>query len=80
MWNPISQLPDVGKKFICLFSDGSGARMLWRHDAGYIDSDGDEYDSMPSTVDVDRWAYLPDDLEFWCETRGEDPMTLTLHR
>lgn len=75
-WHTMDQLPDVGRKFICLHNDGSGAIMFWRHDGGYIDQDGD--DCLLEPAYYDRWAYLPDELEFWCETRSEDPMTLTL--
>jgi hypothetical protein len=78
MWNTMDTLPDVGRKFICLYDDGSGAAMFWRHDAGYIDQDGDE--CRLERGKYDRWAYLPDELEFWCETRPEDPMTLSLTR
>lgn len=76
MRNKMDRLPDIGRKFICLFNDGSGAAMFWRHDGGYIDCEGDEYSSLSNSYD--RWAYLPDELEFWCETRSEDSMTLVL--
>jgi hypothetical protein len=76
MWNTMDTLPDVGRKFICLYNDGSGAVMFWRYDDGYIDQDGE--DCQLEGKQYDRWAYLPDELEFWCETRSEDPMCLTL--
>jgi hypothetical protein len=75
-WQPMSVLPDVGRKFICLYDDGSGAVMCWRHNDGYIDQDGD--DCNLERGKYDRWAYLPDELEFYCETRAEDPMCLTI--
>lgn len=74
MWNTLDTMPDVGRRFIGLFDDGSGARMYWRHDGGFIDHEGDERDALPNYID--RWAYLPDELEFWCEIRSEDPMSL----
>lgn len=73
-WRPTTEEPDVGRKFICLYNDGSGAVMLFRHDGGMIDSDGDEWPF--SLKDFDRWAYLPDELEFACENYAEDPITL----
>ncbi|MBO4228036.1 hypothetical protein [Bradyrhizobium neotropicale] len=76
VWHTMDKLPEVGRKFICLYNDGSGAVMFWRHDDGYIDQEGDDCRLEPSKYD--RWAYLPDELEFWCETRAEDPMTLAL--
>ncbi len=68
--------PQVGQKFIVLYNDGSGAAMFWRHDGGYIDSDGDEYEELSEGYDL--WAELPQDKEFWCEVRSEDPMSLAL--
>jgi len=76
MWHKLDTLPDVGRKFIALFNDGSGAVMFWRHDGGYIDSDGD--DCLFEVDQYDRWAYLPDELEFHCEVRSEDPMSLSV--
>lgn len=75
IWHPVSELPDVGRKFIALYDDGSGALMAWRHDGGFIDQEGEEFDVLKN---FDRWSYLPNDLEFWCEVRAEDPMTLYL--
>lgn len=75
-WRRVDALPDVGRKFICLWNDGSGAVMYWRHDHGYIDQEGDEFNEI-DWLKIDRWAYLPQDLEFWCETRAEDPMALS---
>jgi len=77
-WSSIEQKePEVGKKFICLWNDGSGCVMYWRHDCGFIDHDGDEC----AEIDWDKisfWAYLPDGFKFWCEVTSEDPMTLPL--
>jgi len=71
MWNKPDVKPERGRKVIALYSDGSGARMLFVHDKGFIDSDGEE----SNMKECDLWAYLPDDLEFWCETRADDPVT-----
>lgn len=76
-WNSFESLPDVGRKFICLFDDGSGATMFWRHDHGYIDHDGDECYVLEHDS-YSLWAYLPDGMEFWCEQRSEDPISLSL--
>lgn len=75
-WFKMDTLPDVGRKFIALFNDGSGAGMFWRYDDGFIDQDGNDEATLGSSYD--RWAYLPDDLEFWCETVAEDPMVLRI--
>ncbi len=69
-WFKMDVLPEVGRKFIALYNDGSGACMFWRHDDGFIDQDGDE--SAALGEGYDRWAYLPDELEFWCESYPED--------
>lgn len=74
-WFRMDVEPKIGRKFIALYTDGSGAAMFWRHDDGLIDHNGDDL-SWPLSGYA-RWAYLPDDLEFWCET-GEDAMSLCL--
>ena len=76
-WRPLCDLPDVGRKFIALYNDGSGAAMYWRHHDGFISSDGDEYPAHMSWDSYDTWAYLPD-REFWCEVRSEDSFSLVL--
>lgn len=76
-WHTFAVRPEPGRKFIALYSDGSGAAMFFAFDGGVIDSDGDEYyDWNPDDHQYDRWAYLPDRLEFWCEIRSEDPVCL----
>jgi hypothetical protein len=57
-----------------LFDDGSGSTMYWRHDDGFIDSDGGEYTELPDHYSL--WTELPEGITFWCEDRSEDPMTL----
>jgi hypothetical protein len=74
-WSDISTEPEVGRKVIALFDDGSGSMMLWRHDDGYVDQEGDEHSAFPPHLFL--WRYLPDDFEFWCETTSE-PLTLKL--
>lgn len=73
-WFTMDVVPGVCRKFIALYNDGSGAAMFWRHDDGLIDHNG-AVANWP-LKGYDRWAYLPDDLEFWCETCPEDPMVL----
>jgi hypothetical protein len=76
-WRKKDEQTDVGRKFIALWDDGSGAALLYRHDDGFIDSDGDDYSRMHDGMGI--WAYLPDDIEFHCELvsePGEHPMHL----
>jgi hypothetical protein len=47
-WNSIDDVPPIGCKFVVLFNDGSGAKMFWRHDHGYIDCEGGEYEACLS--------------------------------
>lgn len=75
-WRPIDQAPDLGRKIVALYGDGSGASMFWRHDGGYIDADGDELDELPDHYAL--WTYLPDSFQFWCECRSDEPMTLRI--
>ncbi len=72
------QQPKPGHKIITLHDDGSGAALLFVHDGGVIDSDGDDYDTIGSPQTW--WAYLPDEFEFWCEGLPEEPVTLPAHR
>lgn len=67
--------PPVGTKFVALYDDGSGARMFWRHDGGFIECDGDEVKSLDGLYD--KWIELPQDTEFWCEI-GSEPMVLRI--
>jgi len=71
MWNAMDVQPESGRKIVALYDDGSGAQMFLVHDSGFIDCEGDERKEL---THCDRWAYLPDDLEFWCEIRSEDPV------
>lgn len=38
--------PDVGRKFIAVYNDGSGAQLFYAFDGGYLDVGGDEYDDV----------------------------------
>jgi len=77
-WKPIVEdPPPVGCKFIALYNDGSGAIMFLRVEGGFIDSDGDELSGIGEGCDL--WIELPQNKEFWCEVRSEDPMTLYTH-
>ena len=79
IWRTFADTPEIGRKFIALYNDGSGAEMFFAIEGGVIDSDGDElYGWFSADHSYDRWAYLPDNLEFWCEVRAEDPMTLKI--
>ena len=69
-WHGKDRRPDVGRKFVALYDDGSGAALLYRHDDGFIDSDGDDYQALKDCYDW--WAYLPDDFEFRCELVSND--------
>ena len=81
VWNTFVDAPEPGRKFVALYNDGSGARMFYAFDGGVIDCDGDElYGFDLAEQSYGLWAYLPDNLEFWCETRAEDPMTLKVIR
>jgi hypothetical protein len=64
--------PPTGTKFVALYDDGSGARLFFRHDAGFIDSDGEELSTLSGTYDL--WTELPAGFEFWCEMREADPV------
>jgi hypothetical protein len=67
--------PPLGSKFVALYDDGSGARLFFRHNEGFICADGDEEQTLDGMYD--KWTELPQGFEFWCESRSE-PMTLSL--
>lgn len=67
-WFGPGDKPEVGRRIIAPHEDGSGARLLFVHDHGMIDEDGDDRDADSIGV----WAYLPDGFQLWCEQRGGD--------
>lgn len=77
-WFSANLMPESGRKIAAIYSDGSGVVMLWRHDDGFIDADGDDASEEWWDEQIGLWSYLPDDLEFWCEIRAEDPFHFTL--
>ena len=69
--------PESGRRFIALYSDGSGARMFYRYDDGMIDQDGDdEYIDDIDNGSYFYWSYLPDNFKMWCEERYVDPIII----
>lgn len=73
-WTDFGTLPDLGRKFIAIYNDGSGANLFFRYDEGCLDQEGEE---GPTDWDAyGCWAYLPDGLKFWCELWEDEPMTL----
>lgn len=74
-WHNTDEAPEIGRKFIALYCDGSGSTMFFRADGCYLDPDGGEYEEI-NDGSYSCWAYLPDHYEFWCELREHDPFTL----
>lgn len=74
-WMAHDDVPMSGSKIVALFADGSGARLLFIHDDGAIDAEGDDYDF--ANADFWTWAYLPARFTLWCETSAE-PLKLPL--
>lgn len=72
-WRPITDPPDIGRKIVALYGDGSGSRMFYRYDGGYIDPDGHDFGDIDGFV---IWSYLPPDFRLWCEDQADDPLTL----
>lgn len=68
--------PQPGRKIVALNDDGSGAMMFWVHDDGLIEAEGDDCTMVWFQSNFIWWSYIPDTVEFWCETRTDDPMTL----
>jgi hypothetical protein len=64
-WHPRDEKPESGRRIVALFNDGSGARLLWVHDHGMMDNDGDESEAIGK--DYCQWAYLPDGFRIWIE-------------
>lgn len=76
-WISADTLPETGRKVVAIYGDGSGALLLFRHDGGFLNSDGDDERDEFWDECISTWAYLPDDLEFWCEMRADAPFRLT---
>ena len=65
----VSHTPDVGKKIVAFFDDGSGADLYYRHEDGtYIDAEAIEgYSTSLTGLGYSTWDYLPDDFIFAVE-------------
>lgn len=77
-WHSANILPEVGRKIVALYSDGSGAILIYRYDEGFLDAEGYDLYGNEFPDSIVLWAYLPTDFQFWCEVRADDPMTLTM--
>lgn len=77
-WRPVTETPAPGTKIIALYSDGSGAVLLWRHDYGFLGHEGDDYYDEWFDGNIGLWAPVPPDFSFWCENRADDPVSLSL--
>lgn len=77
-WNTLAEgYPDHNRRFIALYSDGSGSQMFYRCDSVCVDQDGDDR----HIDDIDNgeffyWSYLPDNFKMWREVRSVDPFTI----
>ena len=77
-WNTFAESrPENGRRFIALYSDGSGSQIFYGYDCGMIDQDGDDrYIDDIDNGDFFYWSYLPDNFKMWCEDRSVDPFTI----
>lgn len=74
VWNNFNtELPEIGKRFIALYNDGSGAKLFFRSIKGYLDAEGDKNYPDDFLDDYWYWAYLPNNFKFFCEERSEEP-------
>jgi hypothetical protein len=81
MWTDVwsDTKPKIGSRIIVLFVDGSGCKLLAVTKDGFIDEDGESYESdyLSDTESFSSWAYLPDGLKLWCEVRSwPEPLKL----
>lgn len=72
MWHTKFFKPESSKRIIALFDDGSGATIMWVHDHGLIDSDGEDRTWEGVCKIHALWAYLPDDFKMYCEAEGSE--------
>lgn len=72
MWHTLNEKPDSGRRIVALYNDGSGAVLYLVHDHGLLDQNGDDYSALDPN-NVDRWAYLPDDVTLHFEQHVEHP-------
>jgi len=77
-WNTFAESrPENGRRFIALYSDGSGSQIFYGYDCGMIDQDGDDrYIDDIDNGDFFYWSYLPDNFKMWCEVGSVDPLTI----
>lgn len=71
-FKPTDKLPETGYRFVAIHTDGSGAFLGFRHDSGYFDQEGDEFERL----DCSRWTYLPQGELLWIEGNSEDSYDL----
>lgn len=74
MWNQTRIVrPESAKRIIALLRDGSGGTLLWVHDHGLIDSDGNDQCWDDICKHHSLWAYLPDYFFLHCEEEDSRP-------
>lgn len=71
-WRTSTEEPLVGYRIIAIHTDGSGAFLAFRHEHGFFDQEGDEFQKL----ECSRWAYLPAGERLWIEDNTEDPFDL----
>ncbi|CAM5771887.1 hypothetical protein LMIY3S_03659 [Labrys miyagiensis] len=78
-WHTMDEKPAIGRRVLVLWVDGIGAEMFFVRPDGWISEEGDLYEAGEiSPANIQYWAYLPDDVLFWCETE-ENPVRLEAH-
>lgn len=67
MWfDPKDCKPDNGDVFVMLFTDGSGAAMIFKRDDLYFDNDGVFEDDHWREI-WGKWCKIPEDYKTWAE-------------
>lgn len=72
VWISTDSEPDIGRKFVIIYDDGSGVHAWWRLDNSYIECDGLEVLTWSEvSKNCSGWIYIPTDTHFWVEDHWE---------
>ena len=74
-WKHSHEEPEIGRRHVRLYEDGSGAVLLVRHDTGLLDAEGCDFEPH-SNYPLGLWAYTPNGFRLWAEDHGDNRLTV----
>lgn len=74
-WKHSHEEPEIGRRHVRLYEDGSGAVLLVRYDTGLLDAEGCDFEPH-SNYPLGLWAYTPNGFRLWAEDHGDNRLTV----